>query len=59
MTNPNKPCGIELALLHALRYEEASLKHANAQERWNLTNEEKTIVLKWIASRMDEIKERL
>ena len=59
MTNPNKPDGIELALLHALRYEEASLKYANAQERWNLTNEEKTIVLKWIASRMDEIKERL
>jgi len=59
MTNPNKPDGIELALLHSLRYEEASLKYADAGKRWNLTDAEKEIVLKWIASRMDEIKERL
>ena len=59
MTNPNKPDGIELALLHALRYEEASLKYSDAGKRWNLTDAEKETVLKWIASRMDEIKERL
>jgi hypothetical protein len=59
MTNPNKPDGIELALLHSLRYEEASLKYADAQKRWNLTNKEKTIVLKWIANRINDIKERL
>ena len=55
----NKPDGIELALLHALRYEEASLKYADASKRWNLTDVEKETVLKWMANRMTEIKDKM
>ena len=55
----NKPDGIELALLHALRYEEASLKYADAGKRWNLTSAEKETVLKWMANRMTEIKDKM
>ena len=55
----NKPDGIELALLHALRYEEASLKHADASKRWNLTKAEKDTVLKWMDLRMAEIKDKM
>jgi len=54
-----KPDGIELALLHALRYEEMMLKTANTKDRWNITEEETKTVLKWINYRMEDIKGRL
>lgn len=54
------PDGIELALLHALRYEEATLKSViNYQERWDISEDEQQIVIKWMNARMDEIKGRL
>ena len=54
-----KPDGIELALFACLRYEEASLKYADAKQRWNMSDEEKQAVLKWMNVRMEEIKDRL
>ena len=54
-----KPDGIELALLHALRYEEMTFKSADKQERWDINEEESRAVLKWMKARMEDIKERL
>ena len=54
-----KPDGIELALLHALRYEETTFKSADKQERWDINEEESRAVLKWMKARMEDIKERL
>ena len=54
-----KPDGVELALLHALRYEEATFKTVDAEKRWGVTKDEEQIVLKWINARMNDIKERL
>ncbi len=59
MSSVNKPDSIELATLHALRYEEATLKYADAGKRWNITEQEKATVLKFFTIRMDEIKKRL
>jgi len=53
-----KPDGIELALFACLRYEEATLKYANAQQRWGLSDKEKQIIIKWMNSRMKEIKDK-
>lgn len=53
-----KPDGIELALFACLRYEEASLKYADARQRWGLSDSEKQIVLKWMNTRMKEIKDK-
>lgn len=54
----NKPDSIELALFACLRYEEASLKYTDAKQRWNMTNEEKDVVLKWMKNRMQDIAKR-
>lgn len=53
-----KPDGIELALFACLRYEEASLKYADARQRWGLSDREKQIILKWMNTRMKEIKDK-
>ena len=55
----SKPDGIELALLHALKYEESIIKHADTQKRWGINKEETKIVLKWMKLRMEDIKGRL
>ena len=53
-----KPDGIELALFACLRYEEATLKYTDAQQRWGLSASEKQIILKWMNNRMKEIKDK-
>jgi len=55
----DKACGREQALYHALRYEEAIVKCVDTEKRWDITPEEKKIVLKWIHNRMEDIKVRL
>ncbi len=51
---------VELALYNALRYEEATLKYAeDADKRWDITDAEKQAVLKWMANRMNDIKDKL
>ena len=55
-----KPNSIDLALYNALRYEEATLKYSDdADKLWDITDEEKQTVLKWMANRMNDIKDRL
>ena len=54
-----KPDGIELALLHALRYEESNFKSSDTKQRWNLDEQETKAVLKWMVARMEDIKGRL
>lgn len=54
-----KPDSNELALFSCLRYEEATLSHvSDYQERWDITDPERQVVLKWMKNRMDDIKER-
>jgi hypothetical protein len=50
---------IDHNLLHALQWEIHDFRVSNAQERWNLTDDEKEIVEKWILSRIQEIKEKM
>ena len=55
-----KPNSIDLALYNALRYEEATLKYSDdADKLWDITDEEKQTVLKWMANRMKDITGRL
>ena len=54
-----KPDGVELALLHALRYEEMKIKSSDTKERWDITDDEVKIIIKWMNARMEDIKERL
>lgn len=54
-----KPDGIELALFHALRYEEMTFKSSDTLKRWNIDKTEKEIILKWMSIRMNEIKDRI
>lgn len=55
----NKADSGDLALFACLRYEEATLMNVtDFQERWNITEDERQVVLKWMANRMDDIKER-
>jgi len=35
------PDGVELALLHALRYEEACVKASDTMKRWDITRKKK------------------
>jgi len=53
------PDGVELALLHALRYEEACVKASDTMKRWHIDKEEKETVLKYMNNRMEDIKSRL
>ena len=53
-----KPDGIELALLHALRYEEMTLKTSDTKKRWNISKDEAEIIIKWMNARMKDINER-
>ena len=54
-----KPDGVELALLHALRYELANFKVADKKARWDLNESESKAVEKWLVNRMADISERL
>jgi hypothetical protein len=55
-----KPCSVELALYNALRYEESTLKNVvDYQQRWNISDSDRKIILNWISSRMKEITDRL
>jgi len=54
-----KPDGVELALLHALRYELANFKVADKKARWDLNESESKAVEKWMVNRMADISERL
>lgn len=53
------PDGIELALLHALRYELANFKIADKKARWDLDESESNAVEKWLVNRMADISKRL
>ena len=53
-----KADGVELALLHALRYEEMTLKNSDTKERWDINEDEAKIIIKWMNARMNDIKER-
>jgi len=56
----NKPDSVELALYNALRYEESTIKHvADYQTRWNMSDSEREVILKWMNIRMKEITDRL
>jgi len=55
----NKPCGVEQALYHALRYEEATIKSSDTEKRWDINSDEKKAVLKWMHNRMEDIRVRL
>ena len=55
----NSPDGIELALLHSLRYELATFKVVDKKARWDLDESESKAVEKWIVNRMLDISERL
>ena len=54
----NKPDGIELALLAALRYEEATLQRVDTKEFCGIDKDELETVLKYMKNRMDGIKAR-
>ena len=53
-----KPDGVELALLHALRYEEMTLKTSDTKKRWDINEDEAKVIIKWMNARMNDIKER-
>ena len=56
----NKPCSVELALLHALRYEKALIEATdNAKQRWDLNQDEIQTVVKWMTKRIKDITDRL
>ena len=56
----DKANSIDLALYNALRYEEATLKYSeDADKLWDINDAEKQTVLKWMANRMSDIKDRL
>ena len=54
-----KPDGVELALLHALRYELANFKVADKKARWDLNESESKAVEKWMVNRMADISKRI
>ena len=53
-----KPDGVELALLHSLRYELANFKVAD-KARWDLNESESIAIEKWMVNRMADISQRL
>lgn len=53
------PDGVELALLHALRYELATFKVSDKKARWDLNESESKAVEKWMVNRMTDISKRL
>ena len=56
----NKPDSGDLALFACLLYEEAVLKNVtDVEQRWDITDEERLIIIKWMNSRMEDIKGRL
>ena len=55
----NSPDGIELALLHSLRYELATFKVIDKKDRWDLNDSESNAVEKWLVNRMADISKRL
>lgn len=56
----DKANSIDLALYNALRYEEATLKYSeDADKQWDINEAEKQTILKWMANRMNDIKDRL
>ena len=58
----SKPDGIELALYACLRYEEATLRNISkndAEQRWNINDVEREVVLKWMNKRQKDITDRL
>lgn len=56
----NKPDSGDLALFACLRYEEAVLKNVtDFEKRWDITDEERLIIIKWMNKRMEDIKGRL
>lgn len=54
-----KPDGVELALLHALRYELANFKVVDTKARWDLDESESKAVEKFIVNRMEDILKRI
>ena len=56
----NKPCSVELALLHALRYEKALIENTtNFKQRWDIDAKEMQTVVKWMTGRIKDITDRL
>ena len=55
-----KPCSVELALLHALRYEKALIENTdNAKQRWDLNKDDIQTVIKWMTNRIKDITDRI
>lgn len=56
----NRPDSGALALFACLRYEEATLANVtDFEERWDMTDTERQIVLKWMSKRMEDIESKL
>jgi len=53
------PDGIELALLHALKYELATFKVADKKARWDINESESKAIEKWMVNRIKDISKRL
>ena len=54
------PGSDELAMFACLRYEEATLTFVDDyKERWDINDEERQVVLKWMKNRMADISSRL
>ena len=58
-TNLMNISSVDHNLFHALQWEIHDFRVSNAKERWDMSEEEKEIVEKWMIKRIDEIKEKI
>ncbi|MDB4378478.1 hypothetical protein N9Z41_01780 [bacterium] len=59
-TKRGVPGSDELALFACLRYEEATLEFVDDyEERWDINDAERQVVLKWMKNRMADVSSRL
>lgn len=58
-TNLMTASSVEQNLLHALMWEIHDFRVSDAKKRWDLDEEDKKIVEKWMLNRIEEIKEKM
>ena len=58
-TNLMNISSVDHNLFHALQWEIHDFRVSNAKERWDMSEEEKEIVEKWMIKRIYEIKEKI
>lgn len=58
-TNLMTASSVEQNLLHALQWEIHDFRVSDAKKRWDLDEEDKKIVEKWMLDRIEEIKEKM